>query len=138
MITPRSLRRERIGLLVVVFSLALGVAASAAHAGTLYSTGFENPPFILGDLSGQDGWSVFGPTTVLVENTLVQSGLQAVSVDGSAASQSGPYHSDFSTGPLIELTAGIYIASSSSQSEWQFAGLGSGLAPFLGGDRHPW
>jgi len=108
-------------------------------AGTLYSTGFENPPFTLGNLSGQDGWQassvcgLTGPATGLVENTLVQSGSQAVSVDGSVTCQSGPYHSDSSTGPLIELSAGIYIASSSSQTQWQFAGLGPGLAPFIGG-----
>jgi len=110
----------------------------SAVAGTLYSTGFENPPFTLGNLSGQDGWqvsSVCAPVsaTVLVENTLVQSGSQAVSVGGSVSCQSGPYHSDSSTGPLVELSAGIYIATSSSQTQWQFAGLGPGLAPFIGG-----
>ena len=119
-------------------TVVLTVSALAAP-GTLYSTGFENPPFTLGNLAGQDGWQVSsvcgltGPATGLVENTLVQSGSQAVSVDGSVTCQSGPYHSDSSTGPLIELSAGIYIASSSSQTQWQFAGLGPGLAPFIGG-----
>jgi uncharacterized repeat protein (TIGR01451 family) len=119
-------------------TVVLTVSALSAP-GTLYSTGFENPPFTLGNLSGQDGWQVSsvcgltGPTTGLVENTLVQSGSQAVSVDGSVTCQSGPYHSDSSTGPLVELSAGIYIASSSNQTQWQFAGLGPGLAPFIGG-----
>jgi hypothetical protein len=59
--------------------------------------------------------------------------MQAVSVDGSVVSQSGPFHSDVATGPLVQLSAGIFIASSSTQSEWQFSGLGAGLSPFMGG-----
>ena len=62
-----------------------------------------------------------------------KTGSQAVFVDGSTASQSGPYHADFSAGPIIDLSADIAIFSAGTQSEWQFAGLGSGLAPFLGG-----
>lgn len=133
MIAPRWFRLESFALCALSIALMLVVSTPAAHGSVLYSTGFEPPTFTLGSLAGQDGWSVFGPATVLVENTLVQSGLQAVSVDGSAGNQSGPYHSDFSTGPLLQLSAGIYIASSSTHSEWQFAGLGSGLTPFLGG-----
>jgi hypothetical protein len=121
----------------LVFAVTLSVAVPA-HAGTLYSTGFEGPTYTTGNLAGQDGWAIFGSHTTLVENTLVKSGLQAVSVDGSGTGQSGPYRSDFSTGPLVSLSADIYIASSTSQSGWQFGGLGSGLAPFLGGvDLHP-
>src|SRR5271157_5023526 len=128
MTTPRSRCLNGAVLSSLVFAFVF-LAIPAAWAGTLYSTGFENPPFTLGPLAGQDGWQVFGNANVLVENTIVQSGMQAVSVDGSVVGQSGPYHNDFSTGPLIELSAGIYIASSSSQSQWQFAGLGSGLTP---------
>lgn len=116
----------------LVLAVTLSLAVSA-HAGTLYATGFENPPFTTGNLAGQDGWSVFGSATPMVENTLVKSGLQAVSLDGSGIGQSGPFHTDFSTGPLISLSVDIYIASSSTQSEWQFGGLGPGLSPFLGG-----
>ncbi|MCI0734949.1 MAG: hypothetical protein L0Y50_01505 [Beijerinckiaceae bacterium] len=33
-------------------------AASPAFGGTIYATGFENPPFALGSLLvGQDGWT---------------------------------------------------------------------------------
>ena len=113
--------------------LMLVIAAPAARAGTIYATGFENPPFTLGSLIGQDGWSEFGSTTVLVENSVVFAGQQAVSVDGSSSGQSGPFHEDPSVGPLIELSAWINLASSANTSSWQFAGLGSGLAPFIGG-----
>lgn len=104
-----------------------------AHAGTLYSTGFEAPTFTTGNLTGQDGWQQFGGTSVLVETSVVKSGLQAVSVDGSGNGQSGPFHQDVTTGPVVNLSADIYLGSSTSETKWQFAGLGSGLAPFLGG-----
>ena len=125
------IRAIAIPSLLIAFVLA--VAIPATHAGTIYATGFENPPFTLGNLVGQDGWQEFGTTSVDVQTSVVYAGSQAVWVDGSASSQSGPYHSDFSTGPLVGLSAYIYLASSSTQSSWQFAGLGSGLFPFIGG-----
>jgi hypothetical protein len=123
--------------LLIIFVLA--IAIPVAHAGTIYSTGFENPPFTLGNLVGQDGWQEFNSTSVLVENTLVYAGSQAVSVDGSSPNQSGPFHNDFSAGPLVALSAYIYLSSSGTQSSWQFAGLGTGfLSPFIGGiDTNP-
>jgi len=114
-------------------AVVLFLAVPQANAGIIYSTGFENPPFVLGPLAGQDGWQEFGTTPVMVENTVVKSGLQAVSVDGSAAGQSGPFHEDPTAGPLVELQADLFLAGSTTQSSWQFAGLGSGLAPFIGG-----
>ncbi len=117
----------------LVIGLALSVAVPASQAGTLYSTGFENPPFTLGNLVGQDGWQEFQSTSVQVENSVVYAGQQAVSVDGSFNGQSGPYHYDPTAGPVVELSAWLYLASSSSQTSWQFAGLGAGLTPFIGG-----
>ncbi len=117
----------------LVIGLALSVAVPASQAGTLYSTGFENPPFTLGNLVGQDGWQEFQTTSVQVENSVVYAGQQAVSVDGSFNGQSGPYHQDASAGPVVELSAWLYLASSSNQTSWQFAGLASGLFPFIGG-----
>src|SRR5580704_10407988 len=129
-------RKYRFGGLVAAGLMALmaTIAVPAAFADTvLYSTSFENPPFTTGRIAGQDGWNVFGPGISTVENSFAKSGSQAVFVDGGTASQSGPYHSDFSTGPLVDLSADIAIFSSTTQSKWQFAGLGSGLVPFLGG-----
>jgi len=109
------------------------VALPAAHAAILYSTSFENPPFTLGPIAGQDGWNVVGSGISVVENSFAKTGSQAVFVDGGTPDQSGPYHSDFSTGPLLDVSADIAIFTSSTQSEWQFAALGSGLFPFIGG-----
>src|SRR5689334_24892731 len=89
----------------------IAALAPLAHADVvLYSTGFENPPFTTGPIAGQDGWNVFGPGISTVENTFVKTGSQAVFIDGSTASQSGPFHSDFSTGtPFVDLSADIAI-----------------------------
>ena len=113
--------------------LALAITLPVAHADVVYSTGFENPPFVTGPIAGQDGWSVFGPGLSTVENLFVKTGSQAVFVDGNTASQSGPFHSDVALGPLVELSADIAIFTSTSQSEWQFAALGPGGIGFLGG-----
>jgi hypothetical protein len=115
-------------------ALALAaLAMPAVHANTIYATSFENPPFTTGAIAGQDGWSVFGPGISTVENSFAKTGSQAVFVDGGTATQSGPFHTDVSTGPLVDLSADIAIFTSSTQSEWQFAGLGPGLIGFLGG-----
>jgi hypothetical protein len=87
-------------------------------------TGFEPPAYSITFLDGQNGWSVFGPAVVIVEPFLVKTGTQAVFVDGgsTATSQSGPYHTD-SAGPVVNLSADIYLASSSVETSWQFAAL---------------
>jgi hypothetical protein len=100
---------------------------------TLYSTGFENPPFTVAGIVGQDGWNSFGPGFPVVENFFADTGSQAVFLDGSVATQSGPYHADTSSGPLIDLSADLAIFTASTQTEWQFGALGPGLDGFLGG-----
>jgi hypothetical protein len=114
---------------------AILICSSSASAQTLYSTGFENPPFTTGSIVGQDGWQVFGQSNaVAVENSFAKSGAQAVEVTPALdSSQTGPYHVDSTAAGMVDLSADIYIASSSNQSGWQFAGLNSTGAPFLGG-----
>jgi hypothetical protein len=121
--------------IVTGFILLLGFQFGApAWADTLlYSTSFENPPFATGSIAGQNGWSVFGPGAQEVENFFADTGSQAVFVDGGAPSQTGPYYSTPTAGPLVDLSADLAIFSSSTQSEWQFAGLGPSLVGFLGG-----
>ena len=118
-------RLERAVLLVLMGAVTLRA--------DLYSTGFEAPAFTTGPIAGQDGWGVFGPGNSAVQNFFAKTGSQAVFIDGSTPSQSGPFHSDTSTGPLIELSADIAIFTSSTQSSWQFAGIGPGLIGYLGG-----
>jgi hypothetical protein len=114
---------------------ALFTAASLSYAGSIYSTGFESPD-ITGALSGQDGWQVFNPGASFdnVENAFVDTGSQAAWIGPTGSAQTGIYHTDTASGsPLIDLNADIYLFSSSTESQWQFAALGAGLAPFIGG-----
>jgi hypothetical protein len=98
-------------------------------------TGFEAPAYTAGlPLAGQNGWLEFGPAIVTVENTFAFAGSQAVFVDGgaSAVSQSGPYIAT-TAGPLVDLSAEIWLSSSTSETEWQFAQLGANLQGFAAG-----
>jgi hypothetical protein len=113
--------------------ILLSLSGVSAYGGVLYSTGFETPTFATGAIAGQDGWSKFGPSFPVVENFFAKTGSQAVFVDGATASQSGPFHNDSSTGPLVDLSADIAIFSSTTQTVWQFAGTGTNLNQFLGG-----
>jgi hypothetical protein len=128
-----ALRFETTLLPVLLLGLA-GAAARPAYADlVLYSTGFESPTFTTGAIAGQDGWATFGPGISTVENNFAKTGSQAVFIDGGTATQSGPYHADATTGPLVDLSADIAIFTSSTQTGWQFAGTGPGLIGYLGG-----
>jgi hypothetical protein len=122
-------------LVVPAIALAMAAFAVPVWADTvLYSTSFENPPFTAGQaIAGQDGWSVFGPGAEEVESFFADTGTQAVFLDGGAASQTGPYQTTTTAGPLVDLSADLAIFSSTTQSDWQFGALGPGLDGFLGG-----
>lgn len=128
-------RSIRVGGLAAGLSIAAAGLASPAGAQVLYSTGFEAPTFSTGPLAGQGGWGVFGTAAaVQVQNTFVHTGTQAVAViPALAASQTGPFRALVTTAPIVLQSADIYLASSSTQSPWQFAGLGNGLIGFAGG-----
>ncbi len=113
--------------------LLFALAVPCANAGILYSTGFESPAFTAAPTSGQDGWNVYGSGLTAISDTFAKSGTQSVFVDGGTVDQSGPYHGDNSVGPFVRLSADLAVFTSTTQSEWQFAGLGPGLAGFLGG-----
>ncbi len=119
--------------IALTFLLPAGFVIPMRADTVLYSTSFESPAFMTGPIAGQDGWSVYGPSTPSVEDFFAYAGSQAVFVDGGTASQSGPYHTDISTGPLIDLSAEIAIFTSSTQTDWQFGALGPGLVGYLGG-----
>lgn len=69
-------------LLVVGISALLAATASAS---TVYSAGFENPPFVPGSIIGQDGWlagSSSGSSQSIV-NTFAYAGTQSLFWDNS-------------------------------------------------------
>ena len=126
---------------------ALAILACAAllrrrwssSAGVIYQTGFENPPFTVGPLAGQDGWNVFSgggtPNAVTVQTAVVFSGSQAVEVNTAQASgQTGPFRFDQSSASdtIVTMQAEVLLTSSSIQTAWQFAGITPSLA-FMGG-----
>jgi hypothetical protein len=123
-----------------LFTFTLTFSSISAFAGSIFSTGFESPTYTVGNLGSQGGWAEFNPSDSFqtVETGTVNSGLQAVYVgtNQTATAQSGIYHTDtLSGGPLIDLSADLYIFSSTTESGWQFAGTGavSTLTPFIGG-----
>jgi hypothetical protein len=112
---------------------ALATLVGNAHAD--YSTSFEAPDFTTGTLDGQGGWHEFpGPTAVDVGNALALTGTQALTIiPALAAGQDGAYYTDNTPDPIVRQSADIYLYSSSTQSEWQFAALGPNLIGFAGG-----
>jgi len=124
---------------LAALTLLLGGAGRVA-ADVIYQTGFENPPFVLGALSGQDGWSVFGVSgAATVQNTVVATGSQAAEVDASlvGAQQTGPYRIDpfdtsMSSNKVVVMQADVRLSSSTTETAWQFAAL-TDLAHFIGG-----
>jgi hypothetical protein len=126
-------------------SLAAGVAlagaafaACGAQATVLYSTGFEPTTFSPGAIAGQGGWKVFSasgqPSLAQVETSVVKSGVQAVSVDGSASGQTGPYYeyTPLTAGKII-VSADIMLSAGTSTDSWQLGVTGPGLSQFAGG-----
>jgi hypothetical protein len=120
-------------------ALCLG-GSSRAHAGIIYQTGFENPPFTLGPIAGQDGWNVFSggstPNAATIQNAVFFAGSQAVEVNTAQASgQTGPWRSDPSSpsDQIVTMKAEVMLTSSSVPTAWQFAGLTGSLGTFFGG-----
>lgn len=124
-------------MLLASSALSLGLSG-VAHSAVLYSTGFESPTFVPGLIEGQGGWSVFSasgqPGFAQIESGVARSGTQAAVVFGSAGSQTGPYYSLTLPSPgVIELSADLRLAPSTSRTSWQFAATGPGLVGFAGG-----
>lgn len=69
-----------------VMSLVLGLVAVTAQAQVVYSTGFEQPTFVLGSINGQGGWvngSNSGASQSIV-NTFSQTGAQSLQFNNTS------------------------------------------------------
>ena len=113
---PKSNNLMRIGQALTL--AAFCGTASPVSAAVLYATSFENPPFTVGPIAGQDGWAEFpGSGAAFVENSFALTGTQAVDViPALATGQNGPYKTVNTLAPIVEQSAEIYLASSSTQS----------------------
>lgn len=82
-------------ILAVVLWTAACAGTTSASAATIYSTGFENPPFAAGGgVLGTDGWSLaippfLNPSAATVTNSVAQAGAQSMEVRGSNLVGSG-------------------------------------------------
>jgi len=63
----------------------------------------------------------------------VNTGAQAVGVPGSVNGQTGPVFAPNFTNPVLDLSADIFLASSTNESSWQFATTGANDTGYAGG-----
>jgi hypothetical protein len=129
-------------------------------AAVVYSTGFENPPFTVGNLAGQDAWDRAdeGSATpsITVQTGTVKTGSQAVGFTNSQATngESSFAYRDFTTinpvtagTPLIEINWDMLVTSGGSFAHaWQIQAYddatslnlvaGAGLGKDSGGGSH--
>jgi hypothetical protein len=105
-------------------SLAIAVAAaltaSSGFAATLFdSQGFEAPTYSLGALTGQNGWLRDGSGIATVQNTVVQSGSQAVSLTGDTTEWHWPdlAYTPVPGGKVVRATTGIQRGSSAAATK---------------------
>jgi len=123
---------------VVVSAIALlSLGSVPSEAGVLYATGVENPPFTLGPIDGQAGWSVFSASgqasAPVVENVFVNSGAQAVAIPNPVGGQTGPFLQPNFVAPVLDMSIDMYLFSSSNETGWQFGTTGAGGNGFAGG-----
>jgi hypothetical protein len=137
---PRQILRDikEIDSLMKLVLFLLTVPA-LAQAEIVFQTGFESPAYQLGSIVGQNAWMAANSSIDSVENTLVESGTQALELNAALATgQDGVFHAasyDTSTpnaAQIVDMMAFIYLSSSSTQTAWQFASLTS-TASFIGG-----
>ena len=117
-------------------ALAGLLTVAPVSAAVLYATGFEGPTFVPGQIAGQDGWAQFpAPSSAaLVQNLFAKTGSQSVDVNPALATgQNGPFKTVNTLAPIVRQSADIWLSSSTTQSEWQFAATGAGLTGFAGG-----
>ncbi len=104
---------KRFLLLVPVVSLVFASAVFAAPQGV----DFENPPYALGNINGQDGWSKTGPFDVeVVANTSAPAAFGTQSLRISNGVTSGSFGNQTFAKPLVD-SVGEVDATAGSFSE---------------------
>jgi len=79
------------GLIQITIGAASLVVFSASAATLFDSGGFEAPAYTLGNLQGQNGFQFFGSATAMVvQNSVVSSGSQAVQLSGGTTTWDWP------------------------------------------------
>src|SRR5258708_433599 len=101
--------------------VGIGGLPVPGNATVLYATRFPSPTFVTGQIVGQDGWGVFGPSAASqVQTGFVASGTQALGVSpavvGGGQTQTGAFKSLVTAAPVIEQAGDIFLASSTPTS----------------------
>ena len=92
--------------------------ATTAFADSV-SVNFENPPYLLGTVNGQDGWSMTGPYDVAVNSSLGTAGFGAQSLRISNAVTSGSF-GDWAFAKPLTNAAGESGVGAENRYEAQF------------------
>ncbi len=113
------MKASMIGAALAVVAIAAG---APARAETVFSTGFEPPGYATGQLAGQNGW-VSDPNA-FVQNSTVESGLQAVSVSADTTgqhvtSQAVSYNSVGNPNQLVTISTGFELSAVGSPLYWE-------------------
>lgn len=107
----------------------LGIAVSTSQAQTLYTTGFDGPPFVDGNLSGQDGWiSTNAPETpglATVQSAFGISPPRSVRIDAAVTTLSNWWwkpldHAVHGSASTIQIDFRVYVdrAAGSASTLW--------------------
>ncbi|MEN3002353.1 MAG: hypothetical protein ABDI19_11015 [Armatimonadota bacterium] len=109
------------------WSLGLWVSFTCLQAQVLYQTSFENPPFTVGNIVGQDGWSAFHigtPNLGQISTERARSGTQSLKitpVNGGANSwwwKYTPHDTSTSPNKIIDIRWDMYLTSSTRQGRY--------------------
>lgn len=106
------------------------VLCAGAHATTVWSADFETPPYALGPINGQNGWSASSSNPTVIADGTAPSGSQVLQMAGQA--QNGNATASFAnaTADLVKCTAyfdgatyvsshaGMFIRSGSVYAVW--------------------
>ncbi len=114
------------------FLFLLSLSAAAVSAANIYSTGFEGPTYSLGTLSGQDGWG--GGLLPAVQNTVFNSGAQAVGASGSQQSYTTrgvSYNSIGNPDQTVDVQVDFYLDPNASGQIFTIVGY-SATTGFMG------
>lgn len=110
----------------LIFAFALFLCAARVTAQVIYSTSFESPAFVNGNLASQDAWmSSNDPPTPgrgIVQNTLSHSGSQAVLIDASVSNSTDwfwkplNYSVPVATAPIMQINWSLNLDGGSPPS----------------------
>ncbi|MCS7065130.1 MAG: hypothetical protein NZL85_02515, partial [Fimbriimonadales bacterium] len=111
----------------VFWSLGLWVSLACMQAQVLYQTSFENPPFTVGNIVGQDDWDDFHlgtPNLGRISTERARSGAQSLKitpVNGGANSwwwKHIPHDTSTSPNKIIDIRWDMYLTSSTRQGRY--------------------